>query len=287
MKSNIEKLFSYINDKNFQKKLKRINVGIALIAIAYIVTIIYFNEASLNILLSINLLEVLLLGLIYFIVGITWVNFSTDSFYTKKENIFFDWSYSNIGKYFPGGVGLISIRLNQDAEKGNSKKILFGLLEEQFLIPALSLPVLFISSFFLENEYFYILFISVQIIFVYLFKSGYFVNKKIRNISILNFSNYLIITILLTNFLTFFVFYNLGYENYLNLGIYYLIASYAGLLFVGIPAGFGIREGIFLFLLGANSVVSQDLSALLYFRILYLIVDVFYGILGFIYKTKT
>jgi len=287
MKSNIEKLFSYINDKNFQKKLKRINVGIALIAIAYIVTIIYFNEASLNILLSINLLEVLLLGLIYFIVGITWVNFSTDSFYTKKENIFFDWSYSNIGKYFPGGVGLISIRLNQDAEKGNSKKILFGLLEEQFLIPALSLPVLFISSFFLENEYFYILFISVQIVFVYLFKSGYFVNKKIRNISILNFSNYLIITILLTNFLTFFVFYNLGYENYLNLGIYYLIASYAGLLFVGIPAGFGIREGIFLFLLGANSVVSQDLSALLYFRILYLIVDVFYGILGFIYKTKT
>ena len=272
MKSNIEKLFSYINDKNFQKKLKRINVGIALIAIAYIVTIIYFNEASLNILLSINLLEVLLLGLIYFIVGITWVNFSTDSFYTKKENIFFDWSYSNIGKYFPGGVGLISIRLNQDAEKGNSKKILFGLFEEQFLMPALSLPVLFISSFFLENEYFYILFISVQIIFVYLFKSGYFVNKKIRNISILNFSNYLIITILLTNFLTFFVFYNLGYENYLNLGIYYLIASYAGLLFVGIPAGFGIREGIFLFLLGANSVVSQDLSALLYFRILYLIV---------------
>ena len=89
MKNNIEKLFSYINDKNFQKKLKRINVGIALIAIAYIVTIIYFNEASLNILLSINLLEVLLLGLIYFIVGITWVNFSTDSFYTKKEKYFF------------------------------------------------------------------------------------------------------------------------------------------------------------------------------------------------------
>ncbi len=287
MKNNIEKLFSYVNDRNFQKKLKTINVGIALIAIAYIVTIIYLNGESLKILFSINLLEVLLLGLTYFIMGITWVKFSTDSVSTKKKNIFFDWSYSNIGKYFPGGVGLISIRLNQDAENGNSKKILFGLFEEQFLIPVLSLPVLFISSFFLENEYFYVLFISVQIVFVYLFKSGYFVNKKIKNISILNFSNYLIITILLTNFLTFFVFYNLGYENYLNLGIYYLIASYAGLLFVGIPAGLGIREGIFLFLLGANFVVSQDLSALIYFRILYLIVDVFYGILGFIYKTKT
>jgi len=287
MKNNIEKLFSYVNDRNFQKKLKTINVGIALIAIAYIVTIIYLNGESLKILFSINLLEVLLLGLTYFIMGITWVNFSTDSVYTKKKNIFFSWSYSNIGKYFPGGVGLISIRLNQDTEKGNSKKILFGLFEEQFLIPSLSLPVLFISSFFLDNEYFYVLFISAQIVFVYLFKSGYFVNKKIRNISILNFSNYLIISILLTYFLTFFVFYNLGYENYLNHGIYYLIASYAGLFFVGIPAGFGIREGIFLFLLGTNFVVSQDLSALIYFRILYLIVDVFYGILGFIYKTKT
>ena len=286
MKNNIEKLFSYINDRKFQKKLKTINIGIALIAILYIVTIVYLSEESLNILLSINLAEVLLLGFIYFIVGITWVNFSTDSVFTVKKNIFFDWSYSNIGKYFPGGVGLISIRLNQDAEKRNSKKILFGLFEEQFLIPGLSLPVLFFSSFFLKNNYFYILIITFQIAFVYLFKHGYFINKKIKNISLLNFSNYLIITILLTNFLTFFVFYNLGYENYLNLGIYYLIASYAGLLFVGIPAGFGIREGIFLFLLGTNFTVSQDLSTLLYFRILYLIVDIFYGFLGFLYKTK-
>ena len=286
MKNNIEKLFSYINDRKFQKKLKTINIGIALIAILYIVTIVYLSEESLNILLSINLVEVLFLVFIYFIVGVTWVNFSTDSVFTKKKNIFFDWSYSNIGKYFPGGVGLISIRLNQDAEKSNSKKILFGLFEEQFLIPILSLPVLFFSSFFLKNNYFFILIITFQIAFVYLFKRGYFINKKIKNISLLNFSNYLIIAILLTNFLTFFVFYNLGYENYLNLGIYYLIASYAGLLFVGIPAGFGIREGIFLFLLGTNFTVSQDLSALLYFRILYLIVDIFYGFLGFIYKTK-
>jgi len=286
MKNNIEKLFSYINDRKFQKKLKTINIGIAFIATLYIVTIVYLSEESLNILLSINLVEVLLLGFIYFIVGVTWVNFSTDSVFTVKKNIFFDWSYSNIGKYFPGGVGLISIRLNQDAEKRNSKKILFGLFEEQFLIPGLSLPVLFFSSFFLKNNYFYILIITFQIAFVYLFKRGYFINKKIKNISLLNFSNYLIITILLTNFLTFFVFYNLGYENYLNLGIYYLIASYAGLLFVGIPAGFGIREGIFLFLLGTNFTVSQDLSTLLYFRILYLIVDIFYGFLGFIYKTK-
>ena len=286
MKNNIEKLFSYINDRKFQKKLKTINIGIALIAILYIVTIVYLSEESLNILLSINLVEVLFLVFIYFIVGVTWVNFSTDSVFTMKKNIFFDWSYSNIGKYFPGGVGLISIRLNQDAEKSNSKKILFGLFEEQFLIPILSLPVLFFSSFFLKNNYFFILIITFQIAFVYLFKRGYFINKKIKNISLLNFSNYLIIAILLTNFLTFFVFYNLGYENYLNLGIYYLIASYAGLLFVGIPAGFGIREGIFLFLLGTNFTVSQDLSALLYFRILYLIVDIFYGFLGFIYKTK-
>ena len=160
-------------------------------------------------------------------------------------------------------------------------------MEEQFLIPGLSLPVLFVSTFFIDSQYFFILITLFQIIFIYIFKTAYFRNKKIKDSSLLNFSNYLIITILLTNFLTFFVFYNLGYEDYLNFGIYYLIASYAGLLFVGIPAGLGIREGIFLFLLGTNFVISDDLSSLLYFRILYLIVDSFYGTLGFVYKTKT
>ena len=132
MKNNIEKLFSYINDRNFQKRLKTINIGIALIAILYIVTIVYTSEESLNILLSINLVEVILLGFIYFIVGVTWVNFSTDSVFPEKKNIFFDWSYSNIGKYFPGGVGLISIRLNQDTDKSNAKKYYLDYLRNNF-----------------------------------------------------------------------------------------------------------------------------------------------------------
>ncbi len=286
MKNNFDKLFSYLSNYKFQIKLRRINVVIALISSIYIGILIYSSEDNLNILLTTNLVEVFILGFIYFLVGVTWVKFSAVKVDSQKKNIFFDWSYSNIGKYFPGGIGLISIRLNQDGEEVGSKKILFGLIEEQLLVPILSLPVLFISTFFIDSQYFFILITLFQIIFIYIFKSAYFRNKKINNSSLLNFSNYLTITILLTNFLTFFVFYNLGYEDYLNFGIYYLIASYAGLLFVGIPAGLGIREGIFLFLLGTNIVISDDLNALLYFRILYLIVDIFYGILGFIYKTK-
>ena len=86
--------------------------------------------------------------------------------------------------------------------------------------------------------------------------------------------------------LTFYIFYNLGYENFLRQGIYYLIASYIGLLFVGVPAGIGVREAIFIFLLGTDISISQEVTTLLYIRILYLIVDTVYGVAGFIYKSK-
>ena len=94
------------------------------------------------------------------------------------------------------------------------------------------------------------------------------------------------VTILSTNFLTFFIFFNLGYENFLNQGIYYLIASYVGLLFVGIPAGIGIREAIFIFLLGTEDLISEEILSLIYIRMLYLIVDSIYGLSGFIHKTR-
>ena len=181
---------------------------------------------------------------------------------------------------------MITIRLNQDGNQDKSKRILFGLFEEQFLVPILSLPVLLIGMLFLDKDYIYFGLVLLQFGVVYLFKFIYFFNKKIKEISILNFSNYLTVTILSTNFLTFFIFFNLGYENFLNQGIYYLIASYVGLLFVGIPAGIGIREAIFIFLLGTEDLISEEILSLIYIRMLYLIVDSIYGLTGFIHKTR-
>ena len=286
MKNKLDNLFSLLNEDKFQKRLKRLNVFVAIISIVYVGILFNSSKDEITNISEINFIEIILLLIIYFIVGVTWVKFSTKNIQVNRKNIFFDWAYSNIGKYFPGGVGLITIRLNQDGNEDKSKRILFGLFEEQFLVPILSLPVLLISTLFLDKSYVYFVLILLQFGIVYLFKFIYFTNQKIKDISILNFSNYLIATILSTNFLTFFIFFNLGYENFLNQGIYYLIASYVGLLFVGIPAGLGIREAIFIFLLGTENLISQEILSLIYIRMLYLIVDSIYGLSGFIYKIK-
>lgn len=286
MKNKLNNLFSLLNEDKFQKRLKRLNVFVAIISIVYVGILFNSSKDEITNISRINFIEIILLLTIYFIVGVTWVKFSTKNIQVDRKNIFFDWAYSNIGKYFPGGVGLITIRLNQDGNEDKSKRILFGLFEEQFLVPILSLPVLLISTLFLDKSYVYFGLILLQFGMVYLFKFIYFTNQKIKDISILNFSNYLIVTILSTNFLTFYIFFNLGYENFLNQGIYYLIASYVGLLFVGIPAGIGIREAIFIFLLGTENLISEEILSLIYIRMLYLIVDSIYGLSGFVYKIK-
>ena len=286
MKNKLDNLFSLLNGDKFQKRLKKFNIFVAVISIFYIGVLFNSSKEEITNIAVINFFEIILLMIIYFIVGLTWVKFSTKNTQENKKNIFFDWAYSNIGKYFPGGVGLITIRLNQDGNQDKSKRILFGLFEEQFLVPILSLPVLLIGMLFLDKDYIYFGLVLLQFGVVYLFKFIYFFNKKIKEISILNFSNYLTVTILSTNFLTFFIFFNLGYENFLNRGIYYLIASYVGLLFVGIPAGIGIREAIFIFLLGTEDLISEEILSLIYIRMLYLIVDSIYGLSGFIHKTR-
>ena len=286
MKNKLANLFSLLNEDKFQKRLKKFNIFVAVISIVYIGVLFNSSKEEITNIAVINFFEIILLMIIYFIVGLTWVKFSTKNTQENKKNIFFDWAYSNIGKYFPGGVGLITIRLNQDGNQDKSKRILFGLFEEQFLVPILSLPVLLIGMLFLDKDYIYFGLVLLQFGVVYLFKFIYFFNKKIKEISILNFSNYLTVTILSTNFLTFFIFFNLGYENFLNQGIYYLIASYVGLLFVGIPAGIGIREAIFIFLLGTGDLISEEILSLIYIRMLYLIVDSIYGLTGFIHKTR-
>jgi len=286
MKNKLDNLFSLLNGDKFQKRLKKFNIFVAVISIFYIGVLFNSSKEEITNIAVINFFEIILLMIIYLIVGLTWVKFSTKNTQENKKNIFFDWAYSNIGKYFPGGVGLITIRLNQDGNQDKSKRILFGLFEEQFLVPILSLPVLLIGMLFLDKDYIYFGLVLLQFGVVYLFKFIYFFNKKIKEISILNFSNYLTVTILSTNFLTFFIFFNLGYENFLNQGIYYLIASYVGLLFVGIPAGIGIREAIFIFLLGTGDLISEEILSLIYIRMLYLIVDSIYGLSGFIYKTR-
>lgn len=284
MKNNLNKLFVFLNNETVQGKLKKFNLLISIVSFTYIYRLISDNLINTNFEFNLNYIEFILLIITYVFIGITWVKFSSQDNKETYKDIFFDWAYSNVGKYVPGGIGVVSIRLNQGNSKKNSKKILFGLLEEQFLVPFLSLPVLLACIFFIKESYLIYFLVVFQILFVLIIKNIYFRNESLRNNSLLNYSNYLLISILLSNFLTILIFYNLGFDNYLYQGLYYLIASYSALLFVGVPSGIGIREGIFLLLSDINFNFSDQIEALIYIRLLYLITDILFGITGLIYK---
>lgn len=286
MKNNLNKLFVFLNNETVQGKLKKFNLLISIASFTYIYRLISDNLINTNFEFNLNYIEFILLIITYVFIGLTWVKFSSQDNKETYKDIFFDWAYSNLGKYVPGGIGVVSIRLNQGNSKKNSKKILFGLLEEQFLVPFLSLPVLLACIFFIKESYLIYFLVVFQILFIFIIKNIYFRNESLRNNSLLNYSNYLLISILLSNFLTILIFYNLGFDNYLYQGIYYLIASYSALLFVGVPSGIGIREGIFLLLSDINFNFSDQIEALIYIRLLYLITDILFGITGLIYKNK-
>ena len=287
MKNNLNKLFLLLNSEKVQVRLKKFNLLISLISFIYIYQLINNNLIDSSFEFNLNFIDLTVLIITYLFVGITWVKFSSKDNKKIYKDIFIDWSYSNIGKYVPGGIGVISIRLNQGDSSKNSKKIFFGLLEEQFLVPFLSLPVLVTCLYFVNGNNLIYFLIILQIIFVFLVKLIYFKNESLKNNSLLNYSNYLLVSILLTNFLTILIFYNLGFDDYLYQGLYYLIASYSALLFVGVPSGIGIREGIFLLLADVNFSLSDQIEALIYIRLLYLIADLLFGLSGMIYKYKS
>jgi len=287
MKNNLNKLFLLLNSEKVQVRLKKFNLLISLISFIYIYQLINNNLIDSSFEFNLNFIDLTVLIITYLFVGITWVKFSSKDNKKIYKDIFFDWSYSNIGKYVPGGIGVISIRLNQGDSSKNSKKIFFGLLEEQFLVPFLSLPVLVTCLYFVNGNNLIYFLIILQIIFIFLVKLIYFKNESLKNNSLLNYSNYLLASILLTNFLTILIFYNLGFDDYLYQGLYYLIASYSALLFVGVPSGIGIREGIFLLLADVNFSLSDQIEALIYIRLLYLIADLLFGLSGMIYKYKS
>jgi len=286
MKNNLNKLFLFLNNETVQRKLKKFNLLISIVSFIFIYQLINDNLINTNFEFNLNYTELILLIITYFFVGITWVKFSSQDNKKLYKDIFFDWAYSNVGKYVPGGIGVVSIRINQGSGKKNSKKILFGLLEEQFLVPFLSLPVLVACIYFINESYLIYFLVVFQILFVFIIKNIYLKNESLRTNSLLNYSNYLLTSILLSNFLTILIFYNLGFDDYLYQGLYYLIASYSALLFVGVPSGIGIREGIFLLLSDINFNFSDQIEALVYIRLLYLVADVLFGLTGLIYKNK-
>lgn len=281
----MNKLFNLLNDQRFQYKLRLFNIVIAIVSIGYIVRLVKQQTSLDNFQFKPDLIEIILTLLIYATFGSMWVRFSKGD-NNKGISVFANWALSNLGKYSPSGIGLITIRLNQNEKNGNSKKVIFGLLEEQFLLPLVALPGLVIGMRVVDNEYFVVLYALAQIAAVLLFKKFYFINNKIKKVSLLHQQKLVILIILLTQLLISLIFYNFQVDDYLLLALYYTISSNIALFFVGVPAGIGIRETIFIFLTTSQINFIDQLEIVIHIRLLFISAEVFFGFLGIILKSR-
>jgi len=285
MKSLIIKIFDYLDNQKFQSKLKIINVFISIISIFYILFLLNENMKEISFSFSPNIFHVCLLITIYMLIGIAWVRFVSSGSKSNNIFIFINWALSNIGKYLPGSLGLITFRINQNPDENQkSKKVLFGLMEEQFLVPIIAIPALVFSIYIIENDYFLVLYLFFQLATAYLFKRIYFLNRKIKKISLLNQFNLIIPSILLNQILVAMVFFNFNFDNYLLNAALYLLASYVSLFFVGVPAGLGIRETIYLIISDNSVSFESQIDAIIYMRLLFLLVELLYFVVAMILK---
>lgn len=279
----LEKIFNILVSDKYQKYLKRINSIAALFCIVYISNIYYENKINLNLLISINISELFLLVLANLFSMIMWIKYMNFNYGSNTIYYLANWSYSKIGKYFPVGILTFSIRLNQEFKKNSSsKKIFTGLLEEQFLGPITLIPALvfyFLSFPFQKSIYLFYFYILIS---VYIVKKTYYKIFKPNN-SLLDFS----FLLSLTHFSMFLFILQISlrsnFELPILISILYFLATSLSNIFVGVPAGIGIREFIFLFITN-NYLSNLDLVNFIFeIRLALITVDFLIAIFGFIF----
>ena len=200
---------------------------------------------------------------------------------------FSNWSFSKLGKYIPSGIMTVSVRINQKLPRGqDSKKIFFGLFEEQFIFPLISIPALFASLNYLNSENKFFIFFLTLILSFLIIRFIYF-KVKPEYISMLDQKILFLLNVSIQLILFYQIAINLSYENPLIVALYYYLATSIGLFFIGVPGGIGIREMIFLTL--TNNFLGNIylINFILKTRLLFVIFDLFFGLIGLTKSTIT
>ena len=291
MKNFINRLFYQIDNKINIKKIQKVGLFISLCSLIFItnefknININYQNFFS-N---QSTYLSIFFMFISYYAFGKAWSNYLFKNSKVNKFETLMYWLYSNLSKYVPGFIGIPLLRISQD-KKIKSKIMFFGLIEEQF-IPVITLAPL---SFFLlrsNSDYFYLLIVFIVYIVIFFKLLHFFVNFKFKFgkfISYSQSSNYLIVGFILQFFSILLICLEIDSKNFFKLAILYLFSSSLSLLFIGSPSGIGVRELILYTLSNFYFQTNELITLMIYARIIYLISDIFSGIVGYnyVYKNK-
>ena len=214
----------------------------------------------------------------YLFQSISWSLILKNKF---ESTIVISWFVSVIGKYIPFKIGVPLLRVSEDVENSEvqSHKYFVSFLKE-FLFQILS-GVMFSTIYILAK----ISEVNVFVIFgIYLILNLAFSIYLKSNLFLINFFN----TISYLFFLLAIVYIgNLMFrEINFDLGIAYIVSSVISLIFVGSPAGIGIREYLFIFLFQSNLIYFEInyLQFLVSIRIIFIFSDFISSVLGRLFK---
>lgn len=282
-KNKFNSFFYFIQRERVQLYLLRTNFVLSIISLIFIYLII--NDSNYQIKnFKFTFDEIFLSFCLYVTNLLLWLNYMKKNYGGSSANYFYTWALSKLGKYIPSGIMILTSRLNQKLPKNkDSKNIFIGLLEEQFLLPLTGfLSSLFFLMFRVEN-YKLLIFFLILILTFELIRAVH--NRyKSQRISYMDFRILFLLHICF-NFLMFYVIIeNLNLANSFEITLFYFISSCIGSLFVGIPAGIGIREVVFFFVLGSANFDLQVIDVILKIRLLVIFTDVLFYFSGLLFK---
>ena len=286
MSKKFEAILKILESEKNQKNIKKFNIFLSILAVFFIGRLYgEFNLTSLKI--SNTFIFALIMQLIFlFVLYKIWRNFLINNNVDANTSYLDNWSQANLNKYIPGGIGVsitkISIAKNLSID---SKKILFGMIEDQLRGAVLVFPF-FIISFILKSELqkIYLYFFSITLALYLISKISNQYSKRLnfkslfsRNLIFIFLSNIIQVVI---NYLVLSTLLDSSNVELIYISILYCVSASLSLIFIGSPAGIGIRELIFY--IYSSSLLTNEimLSYLLLIRIISVVADVSFYLLS-------
>ena len=278
-----KKIFVKLQDESIQKKIKRLNLFFCIISFVFIFR--YLSELDfVSYSISLSLQTIFVGVLFYFSNMLLWTLFMNENYKISLKEFVGNWSLSKVGKYFPSGILIVSARLNQKLKTGqNSQKIFYGLLEEHFIFSLIGLLTTLILLILPLGDYVYVSFPVLVFLAIKLISS--ILSKfNLKYVSFLKFKYFVFLNVNLNLLFVYSVATNFYSENATYIALLYYLSLCIGLFFVGVPAGIGIREALFIFLLGTTKLNGFEIEFLVSMRVSLLLLDILFFIFGLIYS---
>tara|TARA_B100000902_G_scaffold344100_1_gene349261 strand:- start:469 stop:1350 length:882 start_codon:yes stop_codon:yes gene_type:complete len=286
MSKKLDYILKKLESEKNQKNIKKFNITLSFLAIFFIARLYSeFNLTSFKITNKFILVLVIQLCVLFLSYKI-WRNFLINNNVEINSSYLDNWSQANINKYIPGGIGLSITRFSIAKNLSmDSKKLFFGMIEDQFkgilvVFPFIIASFIFVSE--LQKNYFYLFSIVLTLYLLSKISNQY--SKKFNFISLFS-KNFIFIFLsnimqVGVNFLVLSTLLESTNVQLIYISILYSVSASLSLIFIGSPAGLGIRELIF-YIYSSNLLTNEImLSYLFLIRIIFVVTDVSFYLLS-------